>query len=68
MKNEEMHSGTQVSGGAMMMDGMSFGMGLFGLLTFLIFWGGLLALAIWLTELLFPTPQKPQDHLNSGEK
>jgi hypothetical protein len=47
---------------------MGFGMGIFGLITFLIFWGGLLALAIWLVGLLFPTSKEPQDHPNSNEK
>jgi hypothetical protein len=60
--------GAQVSGGAAMMDSMGFGMGLFGLITMLIFWGGLLALAVWLINLLFPSPKKPQDNPTPTEK
>lgn len=51
-----------------MMAGMGFGMGFFGLLTMLIFWAGLLALAIWLVSLLFPAPHHPQDQPNSGKR
>ncbi|HXV97119.1 MAG TPA: hypothetical protein VEC93_01755 [Anaerolineae bacterium] len=51
-----------------MMDSMGFGMGLFGLITMLIFWGGLLALAVWLISLLFPSPKKPQDNPTPTEK
>jgi hypothetical protein len=60
--------GAQVSGGAAMMDSMGFGMGLLGLIAMLIFWGGLLALAVWLVSLLFPTPKKPQDNSTPHEK
>ena len=52
----------------MMMAGMGFGMGFFGLLTMLVFWGGLLALAVWLVGLLFPASNNSQDHPNSGKK
>ncbi len=51
-----------------MMGSMGFGMGILGLITMLIFWGGLLALAVWLVGLLFPTPKKPYDDPNSSEK
>jgi putative membrane protein len=34
---------------------MGFG-GLFGFLLMLLFWGGVIALAIWLVSLLFPRP------------
>ena len=51
-----------------MMNSMGFGMGIFGLMTMLIFWGGLLALAVWLIGRLFPTAQKPPDNSNPGEK
>jgi hypothetical protein len=52
----------------MMMGGMGFGMGLFGLIPMLIFWTGLLALAIWLVSLLFPAPKNSQDHPNSSKR
>jgi putative membrane protein len=40
-----------------MMSGMGFGSGMwvFGWLWMLLFWGGLLLLAVWLVSLLFPT-------------
>ncbi len=34
---------------------MGFGMGFFGLIFMLLFWGGLIVLAVWLVGLLFPT-------------
>lgn len=37
------------------MMGFGFGMGIFGLLLMILFWGGLIALAVWLVGLLFPT-------------
>lgn len=33
---------------------MGFGFGIFGLLLMLLFWGALIALAVWLVRLLFP--------------
>lgn len=51
-----------------MMDSMGFGMGIFGLITILIFWGGLLTLAVWLVGLLFPSPKKLPDNPNPDEK
>ncbi len=41
------------------MMGFGLGMGTFGLLWMLLFWGGLIVLAIWLVSLLFPTAKKP---------
>jgi putative membrane protein len=36
------------------MMGMGLGFGVFGLLLMLLFWGGLIALAVWLATALFP--------------
>jgi len=36
------------------MMGMGLGFGMFGLLFMVLFWGGLIALAIWLVSALFP--------------
>jgi uncharacterized membrane protein len=36
------------------MMGMGLGFGLFGLLIMLLFWGGLIVLAVWLAGVLFP--------------
>lgn len=33
---------------------MGFGFGIIGLMLMLLFWGGLIALAVWLVRLLFP--------------
>lgn len=41
------------------MMGLGLGMGTFGLLWMLLFWGGLIVLAIWLVSLLFPAVKKP---------
>ncbi|MCL4303995.1 MAG: hypothetical protein KJ077_50390 [Anaerolineae bacterium] len=46
------------------MMGFGLGMGLFGLFWMLLFWGGVIALAVWLIRLLFPTLEKSDD----GEK
>lgn len=43
------------------MMGFGFGMGTFGLVWMLLFWGGLIMLAIWLVGLLFP-PAKGQSN------
>ena len=43
------------------MMGFGFGMGLWGLLAMVIFWVLLIAVAIWLVRLLFPTVNQP-DH------
>jgi putative membrane protein len=40
--------------GAKIMMGMGLGFGVFGLLLMLLFWGGLIALAVWLAGALFP--------------
>lgn len=37
------------------MMGFGFGMGLWGILMMVLFWGGLVALAVWLVGLMFPT-------------
>lgn len=34
---------------------MSFGMGLWGIFFMILFWGGLLMVAVWLVGLMFPT-------------
>ncbi len=39
---------------------MGLGMGLFGFFWMFLFWGGLIALAIWLIKLLFPTAEKSE--------
>lgn len=46
-----------------MMD-YGLGMGIFGVVWMLIFWGGLIALAIWLIRLLFPSTEarRRDDH------
>lgn len=46
-----------------MMD-YGLGMGIFGLVWMFIFWGGLIALAIWLIRLLFPSTEarRSDDH------
>ena len=36
------------------MMGMGLGFGVFGLVLMLVFWGGLIALAVWLASALFP--------------
>jgi putative membrane protein len=51
---------------------MGFGFGIFGLLLMLIFWGGLIALAVWLVSALFPrgdqgTPTSPGHDLSANE-
>lgn len=40
------------------------GMGVVSLITMILFWGGLVALAIWLVGLLFPTAKK---QINDGD-
>jgi len=49
------------------MMGMGLGFGVFGLLFMILFWGGLIALAIWLVSALFPggsrRPTSGADHL-----
>ena len=40
------------------MMGFGLGMGLFGLLGMGLFWGGLIALVVWLVKLLFPAGQQ----------
>ena len=43
-----------------MMMGYAFGWGVFHWLGMLLFWGGLIILAIWLVGLLFPTAKQSQ--------
>ena len=43
------------------MMGFGLGMGLFGLFWMLLFWVGVIALAIWLIKLLFPTVEKSDE-------
>jgi putative membrane protein len=38
---------------------MSMGFGFLGLLLMVVFWGGLIALAVWLVSLLFPRSRPP---------
>jgi putative membrane protein len=40
--------------GAKIMMGMGLGFGVFGLLFMLLFWGVLIALAVWLVSVIFP--------------
>jgi uncharacterized membrane protein len=40
------------------MMGLGLGMGIFGLITMVLFWGGLIALTVWLVGLLFPPTKK----------
>lgn len=51
------------------MMGMGWGFGVFGLLLMILFWGGLIALAIWLVSALFPgssrRPASGADHAQS---
>jgi len=48
------------------MMGFGLGMGGFGLIWMLLFWGALILLAVWLVSLLFPAAKKPdQDDSNS---
>ena len=46
------------------MMGFGFGMGLWGIFIMLLFWGGLIAMAVWLVGLMFPSSKTPS--LNSG--
>ncbi|MCQ3977468.1 MAG: SHOCT domain-containing protein [Anaerolineae bacterium] len=46
------------------MMGLGLGMGLFGFFWMLLFWGGLIALAVWLIRLLFPSAQAQSDNHN----
>ncbi len=48
-----------------MMGSMGFGMGFWGLIWMVLFWGALIALAIGLISLLFPLTQKPNDRQNA---
>jgi putative membrane protein len=48
------------------MMGFGFGMGIFGLLLMILFWGGLIALAVWLVSLLFPTAARTPEGISEG--
>ena len=41
------------------MMGFGFGMGFLGLILMILFWGALIALAVWLVGLLFPATKRP---------
>jgi putative membrane protein len=41
-----------------MMGGLGMGFGMFGLVLMILFWGGLIALAVWLVRLLFPSANR----------
>ena len=50
-----------------MMGGLGMGFGIFGLVLMVLFWGGLIALAVWLVRSLFPhTTQPPAPSWGSG--
>lgn len=42
-----------------MMGGLGMGTGVFGLVLMILFWGGLIALAVWLVRVLFPSANRP---------
>ncbi|MBN1218347.1 MAG: SHOCT domain-containing protein [Anaerolineae bacterium] len=46
--------------------GPGLGMGLWGWLWMLLFWGALIALAIWLIGLVFPSAKKRNDQQNDS--
>ena len=46
--------------------GFGFGMGLLGWIWMLLFWGALIALAIWLIGLLFPSTKKQNGQQNDS--
>ena len=50
------------------MSGMGFGFGIFGLIFMVLFWGGLIALAVWLVRGLFGSShqQSPASPAGSG--
>jgi putative membrane protein len=45
---------------------MGLGMGFLGLIWMLLLWGGLIALAVWLIRLLFPSAPAQSDNRNEG--
>jgi putative membrane protein len=51
----------------MKMMGMGFGFGLFGLLFMLLFWGGLIVLAIWVVGNLFPSSRPPHRSISERD-
>jgi uncharacterized membrane protein len=48
------------------MMGYGLGMGIFDLVWMLLFWGGVIVLAVWLIRLLFPSAKVQQGTHNSG--
>jgi putative membrane protein len=42
-----------------MMGGLGMGLGVFGLVLMILFWVGLIALAVWLVRALFPSVNQP---------
>ncbi len=46
-----------------MMGGLGMGFGVFGLVLMILFWGGLIALAVWLVRGLFPSVNQPPSPL-----
>ena len=50
-----------------MMGGLGMGFGIFGLVLMILFWGGLIALAVWLVRSLFPhAAQAPAPSWGTG--
>ena len=47
------------------MMGFGFGMGLWGILIMVLFWGGLVALAVWLVGLMFPSSSRQNQNPNA---
>ncbi len=47
--------------------GLGMGSGLTGLLVMVLFWGGLIALALWLVRALFPQVEKRSERPSFGE-
>jgi len=51
------------------MMGFGFGMGIWGILMMVLFWGGLVVLAVWIVGLMFPSSkiQNPNEPLSAEE-
>jgi len=49
------------------MMGFGFGMGLWGILVMVLFWGGLVVLAVWLVGLMFPSPTRQNQNPNAPQ-
>jgi putative membrane protein len=50
-----------------MMTGFGMGFGILGFILMLVFWGGLIALAIWLVKTLFASSQQPSGSAQGRE-